>query len=201
MANFSVTESLFIAGGGELLQDLVRIAFALAEYVILRRISRFLTQPISASAALASGSDSGAPVLLTPTLYEWIALVQQDPEHARKISASLQRKLKKEGVMADPSISMSFAYYEQALRILDEKSTDPKQAQRMVNYTRIEQALQQPYPRYDDWLFLIDREPTFAQQLCIALEVKQATIGMRSPHDLVASIAIYHLITANSAPR
>ena len=44
--------------GSELLQDLVRVAFSLAAYVILRRIWRFLTQPVPASAHAYQGKPS-----------------------------------------------------------------------------------------------------------------------------------------------
>ena len=201
MANFSVTESLFIAGGGELLQDLVRIAFSLAAYVILRRIWRFLTQPVPASATLVAGNDSVKSASSTLTCYEWLVLIQQDPDRARQISVSLQERVKREGVMAEVSLAMSLANYEETVQFLDEAATDPKQAQRMASYAKIGQVLLRSYPRYDDWLSIIDKDPVFAQQLCVALQIKQVVIGPHSPHDLVASIAMYHLITSSSAPR
>ena len=70
MANLLLTEPTFVAGGGELLQDLGRVAFTLAGTVILRLIVRFLAQSNPATVTLVSRNDSETPVLSTPTVYE-----------------------------------------------------------------------------------------------------------------------------------
>lgn len=133
-------------------------------------------------------------VFETPTLYEWVALIQQNAEQSHQLSAFLRVESRNQGVAAEPSLIMSIKYYEQAIQLLSIKTMDSKQDLQIAYLTRIGQAMLKPYPRYDDWQFLIGEDPTFARDLCIALEIKRAVIGPHSPHDLVESIAVYHLI-------
>jgi len=135
------------------------------------------------------------PIPTTPTFYEWVALIQQDSVQASQLVISLQAQLKKQGLMADPALTISIEDYAQAKNMLSTVTSDPDQAKRVTHITRLGQATLGLYPSHDDWVALIREEPHFARELCNALKTKQALLGLQTPQDLLTSIGTYYSLT------
>ncbi len=60
----------------------------------------------------------------TPTLYEWVALIQQDPAQARKLIIAITVRNNIQGLLADPALTISMQDYNEAQRLLAAAKAD-----------------------------------------------------------------------------
>ena len=132
----------------------------------------------------------------TPTFAEWVALIQQDAAQAKKLMIALKTRNKIDGLMADPSLTISLNEYDQAQTLISAAADDPAEAKRLIHFTRLGQALLGPYPEREDWITLIDDDPVFARNVCLAWKTKQAMLGLQTPLALAQSIELYYAIKA-----
>ena len=125
----------------------------------------------------------------TPTLAEWIALIQQDSAQAKKHMISLKARNKLQGIMAEPALEISVEDYDRAQRLL--AAQDTATSEKVARLARLGHARLRPYREQVDWLELIGREPVFAREVYDALRARQAMLGLSAPQPLLDSIAAY----------
>jgi len=128
------------------------------------------------------------------TLNEWIALIQQDPEQAKQHVIWLRAQIKIQGIMADPALEISIEDHARAQDLLKKAANDPQQAERIARMAAIGQVTLSGYPSHDDWLKLVQADPTLAKQVYLELKTKQARLGLQTPPALQKSIDIYHSV-------
>ncbi len=126
-----------------------------------------------------------------PSFHEWVMLIQQNAEQASQLVIAIKARNKKQGLFADPSLTMSIEEYEDAQRLFAKATTDPDQAQRITYIARIGQAILAPYPDRENWLTLIKDDPDFARAVYMALRTKQGMFGLQTPQAILISIAAY----------
>ncbi len=131
---------------------------------------------------------------------EWVALIQHDPAQATKYMIAIKAQNKIQGLLADPSLTISVEKYDEAQRLLAAAADDPATARRAAHMARLGQATMGPSPDRDTWQALIAADPDFAQDVCIALEAKAALLGLHTPQALLRSIATYRALSAEQQP-
>src|SRR5436305_5855642 len=124
----------------------------------------------------------------TPTLSEWIVLIQRNPDQAQQHINSLRERINKQGFIVDPALIISVEHYEQAHQLLITALDNPDQANKIFHLSALGQATLDRYPDKEDWRMLIQNDPTFAQNMCIELEIKRAILGPKTPQLLQSSI-------------
>jgi hypothetical protein len=127
----------------------------------------------------------------TPTYFEWLALIQQDAAQAKQLMIAIKARDKREGLMSDASLQNSVENYLRALKLLD-IAGDPAIAKRIIYYTRLGRVLLGPYLELEDWIALIDNDPTFARDVWLAWKARQAMLGLSSPQGLLRCINLYY---------
>lgn len=136
------------------------------------------------------------PFLLNiPTLNEWIAFIQQDPDRAKQHVIRLRTRIKKQGFLADPSLSISSEDYDRAQHLLASSMNNPQEMRQIASKVAVGRIILEKIPSYDDWLSLINTDSAFARLVCIELESKQALLGINAPQSLLRSIETYYSIT------
>lgn len=130
----------------------------------------------------------------TPTFNEWIVFLQQAPDQANRQALVIRAEIRKQDPIADPALELSIQEYEKAQQLLAAATNDPQQNEEIRQLTALGQATLGPYPNREDWLTLIQTDPTFAQSLCTELEIKRAILGWHTPQDLQTSIETCHAI-------
>jgi hypothetical protein len=130
------------------------------------------------------------------TLSEWIALIQQDPEQANQHVIWLRAQIKIQGIMADPALQIGIEDYNRAQDLLAKAAHDPQQAERIARMAAVGQITLSGYPSHDDWLKLIQDDPTFARHICLELKTKQALLGLYAPPALQKSMDAYQFLAS-----
>ncbi len=97
----------------------------------------------------------------TPTIFEWLALIQQDPAQARKLMITIKARDKIQGLFADPALTISVEEYDEAQRLLAAAAGDPAIARRAAHMARLGQATMGPSPDRAAWQALIAADPDF----------------------------------------
>ena len=135
----------------------------------------------------------------TPTINEWIALIQEDADQAERHVISLRARIKKQGLMADPSLTISVEDYDRAQQLLELAKNDSQKLQQVASKAAVGRVTLEQLPDRDDWLALINSDPGFARKVYVELEIKHALLGMGAPLALLRSIEAYHTITKQQA--
>src|SRR5689334_11202040 len=117
----------------------------------------------------------------TPTLNEWIALIQKDPDQAKQLVTRLRANIKKQGFLADPSLSISSEDYDRAQHLLASAVNNQQEMQKLASKAAIGRITLEKNPSRDDWLSLINEDFAFARLVCIELESKRALLGINAP--------------------
>ncbi len=60
----------------------------------------------------------------TPTLSEWVALIQHDSAQARKLIIAITVRSQIQGLLADPALTISMQDYNEAQRLLAAAKAD-----------------------------------------------------------------------------
>ena len=128
----------------------------------------------------------------TPTLNEWIALIQQDLDQAKQLVTRLRTSIKKQGFLVDPSLSISSEDYDRAQHLLVSALNNPQEMQQIASKAAIGRITLKKIPNRDDWLSLINADSALARLVCIELESKQALLGINAPQELLRSIESYY---------
>jgi hypothetical protein len=131
----------------------------------------------------------------TFTLNEWIALIQQDPEQANQRLIWLRAQIKRQGLMADPSLQISIEDHDKARDLLNKSANDPQQAEKIARMAAVGQITLDGYPSHDGWLKLIQADPITARLVYLELKTRQELLGLQAPPALSRSIEAYHAIT------
>jgi hypothetical protein len=132
----------------------------------------------------------------TPTMYEWVALIQQDAAQAKQLLIALKVRIKREGLMADPSLEISVEDYQRAQNLLASAAGDAEKTSQVHSMARLGQATFGPYPDRHSWLRMIDEDPIFADRIWGELRAKQALFGPGTPRAVLESIAAYRAAKA-----
>jgi len=112
----------------------------------------------------------------TPTIFEWLALIQQDPAQARKLMITIKARDKIQGLFADPALTISVEEYDEAQRLLAAAAGDPAIARRAAHMARLGQATMGPSPDRAAWQAL-------RQQLAYRDDVRRAQRRFRKHPD------------------
>jgi hypothetical protein len=127
----------------------------------------------------------------TPTIYEWIALLQRDPEEAQQLAISLKTRMLRDSLLADPALTISLEDYQRAQQLLAKAKEDAATMQRVAHMARLGQATLGPVPGQEDWAAMIEEDPQFARSISAAWEVKCAQRGIYTPRAILRSLALY----------
>lgn len=137
-----------------------------------------------------------SPTTGTPTIHEWALLIQRDPAEAKRQLIALKARNKMQGLLADPSLTISIEAYAEAQQRIAAAASDPAEAEKLALMERLGQALRGPYPDRDAWQALLHDDPPFAQKLCLALRERAAMLGLQAPQALLRSIELYDALKA-----
>src|SRR5262245_3907495 len=127
------------------------------------------------------------------TLNEWLALIQHDPEQAKKQVILFKARRKQQGLMADPSLTITIDDYDRAQQLLA-AADNSQPAQQIEARAKIGRVTLGKLPDQEDWLALITADPALAANICTELELKHAMQGTNTPSGILKSIAIYRAI-------
>lgn len=98
--------------------------------------------------------------------------------------------------MTDPALEISVENYDRAQHFLSKAANDPQQAERIARMAAVGRVTLGGYPSREDWLALIQTDPTFAQLVYYELKTKQALLGLQAPQAIKISIETYRSVIA-----
>jgi hypothetical protein len=130
-----------------------------------------------------------------PTFFEWLARIQADAAEAKQLMIAIKARDRIQGLMADPSLTISLNEYDQAQTLVAKAAFDLTEEKRLIYFDRLGQALLGPYPEREDWAALIDGDPVFARDVCVAWKTRQAMLGVAAPKALVRSVELYYEVS------
>ena len=136
------------------------------------------------------------PVSDTPSLNEWLAIIDGDVREAEQHVLALRARLKRQGIMADPALQISIEDYAQARQLLSVAANTTEATQQIIRRVAIGRAALAPYRNRDEWLALIQADPDFAQAVYSELEGKRGMLGLSTPRGLEQSVAAYQAAKA-----
>ena len=138
------------------------------------------------------------PLPQYPTLSEWLAAIQANPELAARHADFLRLQASMYGVGAPPAVLLSIQDYEQALA---QHAAAPASPGATAPGAAAAQSLLHPYPDERQWAALIAADAGAARQQLADLKLQAIRIGALSvPFNLHASIAAYDAALAANQP-
>jgi P2-related tail formation protein len=132
----------------------------------------------------------------SPTLNEWIAIIQHDADQAQQLLLSLRAQIKQQNLMAAPALTISAENYERAQQLLAAAMHDPQQTEKIAQRAALGHATLASLPNREEWRQLFQTDASFAHALHQELQLKQAQMGLSTPRALQASIDAYRSIFA-----
>ena len=135
-------------------------------------------------------------IIGAPTVFEWAALIQQDPNQANRQAISLKARIDTAGFPVDPALIISLEKYQEVKQLIAKAQDNPSVAQRVAHMARLGQATLGAPPSREDWIAMLEANPKFAHSVYNAWETKCAQHGIDTPQPILRSVKIYRELLA-----